>query len=86
MKLTKTEEALLAQMRASARGTVHVQMSNGWGCRKGGEGHRAYGAATKLIKRGLARVVSRDKSVDYHRGRSTHLYDLVIELVKETRP
>ena len=81
MKITKTERALLIEASAHSTGLAHTQVSHGAGCRKGGEGALRFNAAEGLIKKGLARQVSREGgSVWYRPGKSCRVVDLVIEI------
>jgi hypothetical protein len=80
MKLTKTEQALIARAQLSFRKQGCVMTGYRTGTKRGVYGGRESSALGKLVKAGLARIVRRDHHRDCGPRFSDHWTETTYEL------
>lgn len=80
--MTKTEQALITRANESPHNRAGVQIGYRTGRKGSFYGSRESDALSKLVKKGIARIVSQQRYVDCQRCFSDHYTETIYELIR----
>lgn len=78
--MTKTEQAILAELSQHGRFSVCLSSGTGGGGGRRNHGQRNWNAAAKLVASGRARKIQSNREVEYNSGNKMSYHILVIGL------